>query len=206
MLRSRSVWALCLMYGCGGFAANFYVTLLPSFLENQRGLPTATAKWIAGLPFACGMVACIGGGLFSDWFIRRTGNRRWGRRVCGLVGFTCSGLGWLLLPMVHDPLPLGVLICAIFFFNDVNMGPAWASVADIAERYAGTLGGAMNMTAAIFGAAGNLAAGYLFAGGREWLLFGVYACSVWMSGVAVLVMDVTRPLVVDERHEDEDEG
>jgi MFS family permease len=194
MLRSRSVWALCLMYGCGGFAANFYVTLLPSFLEKQRGLPTTTAKWIAGLPFACGMVACVGGGLFSDWFIRRTGNRRWGRRVCGLVGTTCAGLGWLLLPWVHEPLPLGVLVCAIFFFNDLNMGPAWASAADIAERYAGTLGGAMNMTAALFGAAGNLTAGYLFETGGEQVLFSVYAVSVWMSALSVLAMDVTRPL------------
>ena len=36
MLRSRSVWALCLMYGCGGFAANFFVTYLPSYLRKQR--------------------------------------------------------------------------------------------------------------------------------------------------------------------------
>ena len=46
------------------------------------------------------------------------------------------------------------------FFNDAMMGPAWASCADIGERHAGTLSGAMNMTGAFLGAAGMTLAGW----------------------------------------------
>src|SRR5262249_30027681 len=150
-LRSRSVWALCLMYGCGGFAANFYVTLLPVYLEKHRGLPEETAKLLHSLPFACGLVACLLGGVLSDWIIRRTGNRKWGRRLSGTVGTVVGSLGWLLVPAVDGPVALGVVLCVIFFCNDLSMGPAWASCADVGERYAGTVGGAMNMVGNLSG-------------------------------------------------------
>src|SRR5262249_11390294 len=162
MLRSRSVWALCLMYGCGGFASNFYVTLLPTYLEKNRHLSDRETDWISSLPFACGMVACVAGGLVSDRIIRRSGNRAWGRRLNGLIGLTCGGLGWWSLAWVHETWALGVVFCVIFFCNDLNMGPAWAACADIGERYAGTLGGTMNMLGSFAGAAGNRVAGYWF--------------------------------------------
>jgi MFS family permease len=228
MLRSRSVWALCLMYGCGGFAANFYVTLLPSYLQNQRKLGATTVSLISSLPFACGMVACLGGGLVSDWLIRRTGNRKWSRRLTGLIGLTLGGLGWLSINWIQTGTPgklspdfdgggfgwlssnwlqgpwaLGFVICAIFFCNDLNMGPAWASCADIGERYAGTLGGAMNMLGALTGAAGNLVAGALFDRHTE-LVFIIYAFAFWLGALCWLAVDVTKPLV--EPHAPEESG
>ena len=38
MLGSRNVWALCFVYGFTGFASNFYVTVLPTYLKNVRQL------------------------------------------------------------------------------------------------------------------------------------------------------------------------
>src|SRR5262249_2284471 len=157
-----SVWGLCLMYGCAGFASNFYVTLLPNYLDKQRGLAGDAIDWLSSLPFACGMLTCVGGGLFSDWLIRRSGNRTWGRRLNGLIGMSLGTLGWLSLNWVEATWALGLVLCFIFLCNDFNMGPAWASCADVGERYAGTLGGAMNMIGAFTGAGGNLIAGYLF--------------------------------------------
>ncbi|HZT79497.1 MAG TPA: MFS transporter [Gemmataceae bacterium] len=204
MLRSRSVWALCLLYGCGGFAANFYVTLLPTYLSKQRGLPDETTSWLSGLPFVFGLVACFLGGLISDTIIRRTGNRKWGRRLTGTVGTLVGGAAWLFVGVVPDAVTLGVLLCLIFFCNDLAMAPAWASCADVGERYAGTLGGAMNMVGNLTGAAGNLIAGYLF--GQELalpggvllpgnaVLFVIYACAFWLAALCWQGVDVTKPL------------
>lgn len=194
MLRSPSVWGLCLMYGCGGFAANFYVTLLPKYLEDYRHLSSWQTSWIAGLPFACGMAACVVGGFLSDGIIRRTGNRRWGRRVNGLISLTCGALGWLCLAWAESPWALGFVFCFIFFCNDLNMAPAWAAVADVGEGYAGTVGGAMNMISAILGAAGNLLAGRMFDAGQADRLFILYAGSFVLAGSCWLLVDVTRPL------------
>jgi MFS family permease len=193
MLRSRSAWALCLMYGCGGFASNFYVTLLPKYLTTQRGLPPWQKDLFTSLPFACGAVACLGAGLLSDWIIRRTGNRKWGRRLSGAVGLMTGALGWLGINRVESPWALAVLLCVIFFCNDLAMGPAWASCADIGERYAGTLGGAMNMLANLIGAAGNLVTGHLFKENHPEWVFVLYACAFALSSLCWLAVDVTKP-------------
>jgi sugar phosphate permease len=194
IFRCRSVWFLCLLYGFGGFAANFYVTLLPTYLKDHRHLPDRQIDWLTSLPFACGLVACISGGLLSDGIIRRTGNRKWGRRLNGLVGMLIGGTGWLLLPLVRETWALALVLCLIFFCNDLGMGPAWASCADVGERYAGTIGGAMNMIGNITGALGNLLAGYLFDEEQTTLVFIIYGASFWLASACWLGVNVTRPV------------
>src|SRR5262249_41282642 len=162
MLRSRNAWALSLMYGCGGFAANFFVTFLPTYLAGHRHLPDEQVKWLSSLPLACGVGGCLLGGVVSDRIIRLTGNRRWGRSAVGVFGPAVAGLAFLSTIWVHDVTALGVLLCLTFFGNDLAMGPAWASVSEIGERHAGTLGGKMNMIGNVAGAAGALLAGRLF--------------------------------------------
>jgi ACS family glucarate transporter-like MFS transporter len=211
-LGSLSVWALCLMYGFGGFSSTFFITLLPNYLRDTRKLSLTQMQWLSGLPLAFGVFACLGGGLFSDWMIRTTGNRKWGRRLSGLIGHACAGVALISTNWVENVWGLAALLSATFFFNDLAMGPAWASCADIGERYAGTLGGAMNMVGNIGGALGALVAGELFgrefilqvadAGGafREYhflgdqLVFVVFACSFWLGSFCWMGVDVTKPL------------
>ncbi|MFL5242345.1 MAG: MFS transporter [Gemmataceae bacterium] len=215
ILRSRSIWCLSLMYGFGGFAANFYTTLLPKYLKDERHLTDTTMGLLSSLPFACGIVACAGGGFFSDWMIRRTGNRKWGRRLSGSVGTLLGALTWPFLNYAPNTLVLGILVCLIFFLNDLSMGPAWAACADIGERYAGTIGGAMNMIGSLMGAMGNIVAGSLFgkvfilsppgANGSESfvlegtnLVFLIYGCSFFIAALCWQGVDVTRTLAVKE--------
>jgi MFS family permease len=194
MLRSRSVWALCFMYGCGGFAANFYVTLLPTYLKTERGVSDEQKAWITSAPFACGAVACLLGGRVSDAVIRRTGNRKWGRRLNGTVAMALAAPAWPLLHVAPAPWGVAAVLCFIFFCNDLGMGPAWASCADIGERHAGTLGGAMNMVGNLLGAAGTLLAGYLFRERRPEWVFAVYACSFGLASFCWLNVDATKPI------------
>lgn len=209
LLRSRSVWALCLMYGCGGLSATFFITLLPVYLREQRGLSPADMRWLSGLPLACGVVGCLLGGLLSDAIIRRWGNRRWGRRISGLFGHTCAGLALLASGWVEDLTALAVLLSLTFFCNDLAMGPAWACCADIGDRYAGTLGGAMNMVGNLGGALGAVIAGSLLGqvfavpfgppgrtvAGND-LVFVVFAGSFWLAALCWLGVDATRPLTL----------
>jgi sugar phosphate permease len=206
LLRSRSVWGLCLMYGFGGFSATFFITMLPDYLQNHRGLTPHQTRWLTSLPLACGIVACAIGGFLSDWFIRRTGNRKWGRRLNGAVGLTMAGLAIFSTIWVQNVYLLGALLCFTFFCNDINMGPAWAACGDIGERYAGTVGGAMNMI-------GNLAAalmatvsgrlldlkeplplGHFHVLGRD-LLFAIFGLFFTLAALCWLLVDVTKPLV-----------
>lgn len=211
MLGNRSVWGLCLMYGCGGFSASFFITMLPDYLQNHRHLTAQQTKLLTSLPLACGVVACVLGGVLSDWIIRRFHSRKWGRRVSA-VGLILAGLAMLATIWVNDVIALGLLLCLTFFCNDLNMGPAWAACSDIGERYAGTVGGAMNMIGNLCAALMTVVSGILlerkdvpleFLGfsvlGRD-LLFGIFACSFTMGAFCWLLVDASKPLMV-RQHE-----
>jgi sugar phosphate permease len=199
LLRSRSVAFLCLMYAFGGFTATFFITLLPDYLDSQRGLGPEQVKWLSALPLGCGVVACLTGGWVSDWLILKTGDRKRGRRTGGVLGLSLAGFALLATIWVEDVWALGALLCAGFFFFDFTMGPAWAAAADIGERYAGTVGGAMNMVGNFGAAAGAKVAGELF--GKDFfgvagsdLVFVLFAVSLWLGALSWLGVDVTRGL------------
>jgi sugar phosphate permease len=194
-LGARNVWALCLMYGFVGFAGNFITSLLPVYLHDHRHLSDEETAWVSGLPLAGGVVSCVLGGVLSDWLIRRTGSRKWGRRLVGCGALILAGLTCLAVIWCDEFWLVALSFSAWFFFNDATMGPAWAACADVGERYAGTLSGAMNMTGAFLGAAGMALAGRLLHEGLDDLLFLLFACSYALASLCWLAVDVTKPLV-----------
>lgn len=159
--RSLSVWSICAMYGCLGFTGNFFIGMLPVYLQNERKLDSQTIGYLISLPLAGGIVSCLLGGYLSDRIIRRTGDKTLGRRSVAMTGLLLAAAALAATVWVRDPVWLGVFLCATFFANDLAMGPAWAACADIGEQYAGTLGGTMNMVGSFTAAVGALVAGYL---------------------------------------------
>jgi hypothetical protein len=134
-------------------------------------------------------------GALSDWIVRRSGSRKWGRRLTGFIGLAMAAATLLSSIWIEDAWLLGLLFSATFFFNDSMIGPAWASCADVGERYAGTLSGAMNMTGSLFGAVGMAFAGFLFIRGLIVPVFIVFSCSYALASLCWLLVDVTKPLV-----------
>jgi sugar phosphate permease len=194
MFRSRSAWCVCLTYGALGLTGNFFITLLPNYLRTHRGFNDTTAAWISFVPLACGVVGCLLGGAASDLIIRRTGTRRWGRRLVGSFGLALGTVAVASTILVRDPLWLAVLLGLAFFGNDLAMGPAWAACADIGERSAGTLGGAMNMFASFGGALGAFVAGELLERNLATALFLFLASSYALGSLLWMGVDTSRTL------------
>jgi sugar phosphate permease len=194
ILGSVDVWALCLMYGFVGFAGNFFTNMMPLYLRDYRRLAELEFTLLSALPLAAGIGSCALGGLLSDFIIRRWGDRKWGRRLNGMIGLAVAALATLVIPWIGGVWPLAFLLSAAFFCNDMNMGPAWASCADIGERYTGIISGAMNMVGSLAGAAGTAFAGFFFKRGQHEVVFVVYACSYALAVLCWLGVDATRPL------------
>jgi sugar phosphate permease len=195
LLRSRSAWALCLMYGFLGYSGNFFLTMLPDYL-TKRGLPSTTLKWLQSLPFACGIVACLFGGWLSDQIVAgRLGRPRWGRRVVGACGQSLAALAFLASLWVDDHFALGVLLCLTFFGNDLSMAPAWAAATDIGEQHAGALSGAMNMLSSFFAGVGAMAAGALFDAGLPSIPIYINAAAYAMGALCWVMVDTNQKLV-----------
>jgi sugar phosphate permease len=194
MARSSSVWALCLMYGFNGFSGNFFTNMLPLYLREHRHLAPYPTAWLSSLPLAAGSVACLLGGSASDLVIRLSGSRTWGRRSVGMLGMALAGVSFFSTLWVHEVWLLGLLLTATFASSDLSMGPAWASCADIGERYAGTLSGAMNMVGALAGAGGTAMAGFLFRRGRPDLVFLIFSGIYLLAALCWLKVDARKRL------------
>ncbi len=156
LLTNRNLWLLCLMYFCAAYGWYFNITYLPSFLEKQHHVDPSSFGRRAlykGGPLWMGAVACLIGGLLTDWFIRRTGNRKWGRRLFGVVGHGLCALCYLACLFTPSAFSFVLAISLAAFCNDLTMGPAWATCQDIGKRYAALVAGCMNTIGNLGGAA-----------------------------------------------------
>jgi MFS transporter, ACS family, glucarate transporter len=179
---SPNLWLICLMYYCSSYGWYFNITFLPRFLKDQFVGIDEGAKWtaewwqfslMAGLPLLFGSVACLVGGLMTDRFVRRTGNRRLGRSLFGMIGHglcaVCyfAALGVLLLYPEHASRTIGVawlfILAVAFaaFFNDMTMGASWASCLDIGGRFSGIVAGCMNTIGNLGGFTANIVTGWI---------------------------------------------
>lgn len=154
LLRSRNLWALCGMYMCTNYAWYFFMYFLPDFLKKQ--FPAAGADLgsrvlvalVAGGPLLVGVFGCLLGGYLTDRHVRRTGDRKWGRRLYGMLGYGGGAVfyGVAVFGAVNGNMwvfAAGVALAG--FSNDLIMGPAWAVCQDIGRRYAAIVAGCMNM-------------------------------------------------------------
>jgi MFS family permease len=155
MLSSWNLWALCLMYFCASYGWYFNITYLHRFLETQYGVDpkSALGAIYKGGPLLFGATTCLLGGWLSDRFIRRTGNLKWGRRWFGIIGHSLCAVCYFLCLFTPTAFMFFLAISFAAFFNDLIMGPAWATCQDIGKRYAAIVAGAMNTVGNMGGAA-----------------------------------------------------
>jgi len=226
---SPNLWLLCLMYFCAAYGWYFNITYLPRFLEEQyptqgdRGLETLYALYKGG-PLWMGAIACLLGGWLSDRVVRKTGNLKWGRRLFGICGHSLCALCYFLSIFTGSATTFFLAVSFAAFFNDMTMGPAWATCQDIGKRYAAIVAGAMNTIGNLGGAVAGWATGTILekalaahAAGvntaidqlskeekAAGMLVGYNINFAVFAGVYVLAVffwlriDATRPVIADE--------
>jgi len=153
--------------------------------------------WLTSLPMACGVFACVAGGVLSDVIGRKLGSRRWGRRLVGMTGLTIAAVGIVSTLGVTNPVWLSVLLCITFIGNDLAMGPSWAAATEIGERSAGSLGGAMNMMGSLMAALAALFSSDRFVRGDLVTPFLAFGLCYFLGALCWLRIDVTEPLVLE---------
>ncbi len=150
-LLSPNVLALCVVSFCVSFCFYFYITFLPKYLKDQFQVDYAQSQFISGLPLLLGGFACLAGGFLSDYAIRKTGSKRWGRSLVPIAGWTAAGLCAFAVSQLHSPVAVMALIVIAFAFQDLGVPSMWSLPTDIGGRFAGTLGGWMNSAGAVGG-------------------------------------------------------
>jgi nitrate/nitrite transporter NarK len=226
LLTSGNLWILCAMYFCAAYGWYFNITWLPGYLREfygQTGGEKFSADFwrfslMAGMPLLLGSVACLWGGILSDSFIRRTGNRKWGRRLFGVLGHGLASICFVFAIYFDDSVWLFIMAIGMAaFFNDMMMGAAWATCIDIGRRYAGIVAGCMNTIGNLGGAVAGVMTGRIVdmakaSAGKDaspgaieaaarfgWdINFGIFAGVFALGTILWFFVDSTKPVAPDE--------
>ena len=65
-----TLWGLALTQGCNVYSQYLFLTWLPSYLQQSKGLTLAKTGLFAAIPYAVAVVLCIAIGRLSDRFLR----------------------------------------------------------------------------------------------------------------------------------------
>ena len=195
-LRSRQVWLLCMQYWCLSYGWYFYITWLPTYLEQARGLELAKSAVLGGLPLFLGGLGSLFGGFFSGYLARRLGDVGRARRVMAYTGFTGATVLLIVSSSLQDPVAAMIAMGFASFSNDLVMPGSWGACMDVGGKYAGTLSGAMNMMGNLGGALCPIAIGYILrATGNNWSITFYVSAAVYFAGAFLWVLlDPVTPL------------
>ena len=180
ILADSNLWALFAMYFCSAYGFYFFVTWLPTYLVDEHGLTLERSGLYSAIPLLVGAFACVSGGTYSDWLVRRKG-LRWGRRLVGIGGFALAAIGFALAATMDDALSAVLWMAFAQGAQDLTLPVAWAVCVDIGHRYGGTTTGFMNTASSASAMISPVTAAWLAA------RFGSFESMFWAAAVVYLI-------------------
>lgn len=177
---TKNFWFLMLVYYCYASGVFFFISWLPKYLHQGRGIPQEELTYSTSLPFILAAIGCLFGGSLSDFLVKKMGII-WGRRIVPLVGLSLSGSA-MLFATYTDNLSVTIIMLALgLAFMDVTAPVAWAVATGIGKNHAGAITGAMNTAGLLGGTIASLGIGYLI----SWT--GDYNLPVVLIGIQLIV-------------------
>jgi ACS family glucarate transporter-like MFS transporter len=138
----------------------FFLTWFPVYLVQQRGLSILNAGLLAAIPAIFGFIGGIGGGLVSDWMLRKGVSLTRARKVPIYIGMALS-MSMILCNYVETD-TLVVVFMALAFFGKGMGALGWAIISDVSpKRSAGMNGAIFNTFGSVAGIVTPLVIGYM---------------------------------------------
>ena len=196
MLRSRTVWMLWLQYFCFSYGWYFYITWLPTYLKEARGLDLQKSALLAGFPLFFGGLGSLIGGVVANRLAGFLGDLGRARRAIGYFGFITAA-GMLIVSMyLESPVWAMISMGLASFVLDLTLAGSWGGCMDVGGKYAGTLSGSMNMMGNIAGGVAPVAVGYILKfSDHNWrITFWVSAAIYLLGALCWRWIDPVTPL------------
>jgi len=195
LVRSWNVWMLCAQYFCLSYGWYFYITWLPTYLKEGRGLTITYTAVLGAMPLFFGGIGNAAGALATAFLVRRSGDLRWSRKVVSCLGFAGASSFLLLSTRAANPVTAIFTIALASFCNDLVIPCAWTAAMDIGGRFAGTVSGTMNMMGNLAGVISPALIGYILKHTGNWNLTFYISAGIYVMGILCwLSLDPVTPL------------
>ncbi len=194
LIRNRNVWALCAMYSGYTYGLYFYLTWLPTYLQEGRGVADDQLGFYAGLPWLVACVSSVLGGWLTDVLSRRM-SLRWARRLPAMAGLLAAAVFLVLAALLENNTWALLALALSFGASDMILAVCWATCLDIGREYSGTVSGTMNSLGQIGGVTAPVLIGWLVQRFGSWQLPLLLSAGYYVvSALFWLLIDAERPL------------
>jgi ACS family glucarate transporter-like MFS transporter len=198
LLSSPRLWLLSAQYFLMNYGAYLYVTWLPSYWKEERGVEGTLAAVLDGTPLFFMGVGSLASGLL---LARPSADPDRRRRRLAILGYLASFAFILISLAATHPLAAALLLGLAGFSSDLAMPASWGACMAIGGRYAGTVSAFMNTLGCLGAGLFPVAAQALLeASGRNWsLVLGVNALAYLAAAACWCVLDSETPLFPESK-------
>lgn len=201
IIRSRSLWLMCVSQWGSNVGWVFLVTWLPRFLVEEHAVPLVERGWMCAIPLWIGWCGMLLGGRATDMAVRKIGLKR-GRVLPMMIGRFLAGTAYLLCLLHPSPWTLTALFGIVAFSSDLGSASGWAYKQDVGGNHVGSIHGWANMW-------GNLGATIsplllnLVVKEYDWdIAFLVCSGAYFIAGSACLGIDASIPIESNQKQPD----
>ncbi len=195
LFTKRTTWGM--IFGWMGviYMVFLYVTWLPAYLQQERGLSISQSGWILMIPFVGGTLGQLSSGVFADWLLARgmkpVTSRKW--PIClGLVGAAAFTVPAAFTPNLT--LAIVYLTLAMYFVN-LASGGGWALVSVSApRRLIASLGSIQNFGGYFGGSAAPLITGMVVDRTGSFVNALLISAAVSLAGALIYLFVVKDPI------------
>lgn len=162
LLKYRNIWAMCIGFFMINYNSYFFITWLPSYLVQERGMNLIEMGFMASLPLLSAMVVEIGAGWLSDriyskGLISLTATRKL-FLIIGLLMASCIGFA----AFADSAVVAVVLLCIAKSGTTVAASQVWALPGDVAPKnMTSTVAGMQNTVSNMGGVVGPIVTGFI---------------------------------------------
>lgn len=171
----------------------FFQSWFPTFLRETRGVDLAGSGKLAFVVGVGAMLGGMSGGLFSDWLLVRTGNRRLARQGIAVAGMlSCGSLIAVSYFISNTYIAIGCISLGAFLatFGGVS---GYTMAIEFGGKHVGTTFSLMNMCGNIGAALFPLVVGYISVSVWGWT-------GVLFLSVIILVIDAVCWALLNPTH------
>jgi MFS transporter, ACS family, glucarate transporter len=143
VFQTPSLVPLCLQYVSNSYGYYFFITWLPTYLAQARGMSSAELAIFSGLPLTLSAIADVTGGFTTDALCRRFGVRI-GTRIVGVSAYLLAAAAMLAGTLASNPRLGGTLIAVGGAFSMFTLAPSWSTAIGLGGRNTALLSSVMN--------------------------------------------------------------
>ena len=195
LLRSGSMWSIALAHGCGIYSQYLYLTWLPTYLVNVRGLTILNAGLYTAIPYLAAAIVNVGLGWFSDKTLTVAAASQGQRRVLLAILKIVSAV-ILLIPFVESTFAIMLVITISLCTLSGTISMHYALMNDLLRHdvNAGKASSLVAFGGNTFGLIAPIATGYIIdgTGSYNWA-FGA-AGILLVLGAALLLVGARKPI------------